>query len=224
MGSERGGTGLGGPQRDEAGGAGGALHSAARIAERAQGPRHPAPVGVDPGGGDRGGRLRSAELYGDRRMVRTVVADDAAAAALPTASRDRGIPSLRGHTRNTRAAGVGPRTCRSNSTRTHRGQRPGAGAPCPLSQCAPRLQGSRGDSAGRARALQPDFRKGAAGRLGAQGPAPRHALTRSRRGVLLRSGARLTLRDSGYKRQRWFVKQSGLSLTPPVWRGSRAAW
>ena len=34
--------------------------------------------------------------------------------------------------------------------------------------------------------FQPDFRKGAAGRLGAQGPAPRHDLTRSRRGVLLR--------------------------------------
>ncbi len=45
--------------------------------------------------------------------------------------------------------------------------------------------------------FEADFRKGAAGHLGAQGPAPRHALTRSRRGVLLRSGARLTLRDPG---------------------------
>ncbi len=39
---------------------------------------------------------------------------------------------------------------------------------------------------GSAQGSDPDFRKGAAGRLGAQGPAPRHDLTRSRRGVLLR--------------------------------------
>ena len=44
------------------------------------------------------------------------------------------------------------------------------------------------EAAGRitAVAFDPDFRKGAAGRLGAQGPAPRLDLTRSRRGVLLR--------------------------------------
>ena len=41
-----------------------------------------------------------------------------------------------------------------------------------------------------------DFRKGAAGRLGAKGSAPDHDLTRSRRRLLLRGGARLTLRDS----------------------------
>jgi hypothetical protein len=45
-------------------------------------------------------------------------------------------------------------------------------------------------------AHHPDFREGAAGRLGAQGLAPRHQFTHSRRGVLLRRGARLTLRDS----------------------------
>ncbi len=58
-------------------------------------------------------------------------------------------------------------------------------------------QGGGGQGQGAGGGIHPDFRKGAAGRLGAQGPAPRHALTRSRRGVLLRSGARLTLRDSG---------------------------
>ena len=59
---------------------------------------------------------------------------------------------------------------------------------------APHRPPTPGDQTGRS-GYQPDFRKGAAGRLGAQGPAPRHDLTRSRRGVLLRSGASLTLRD-----------------------------
>ncbi len=52
--------------------------------------------------------------------------------------------------------------------------------------------------------FQPDFRSEAAGRLGAEGLAPDHDLTRSRRRLLLRGGARLTLRDSGSDRGRTY--------------------
>ena len=74
---------------------------------------------------------------------------------------------------------------------------PGVALPCP---CARSAGGSAADlrcgppvppPAGRCgrrppRRNDPDFREGAAGRPGAQGPAPRHDLTRSRHGVLLR--------------------------------------
>ncbi len=91
------------------------------------------------------------------------------------------------------AVAGGPR----KSRRSRGWRRPGGSASVPVRQkrgwiCgrppvrAPRPPARRALRPKAPRRNDPDFREGAVGRPGAQGPAPRHDLTRSRHGVLLR--------------------------------------